>query len=312
MANILNNSDGGFHIGIMCLIYRVLRRSSVPMRMEKIEEMCRPKNLPTGDNQGKKFKQHLNFWMDESHCLWRLNRDSMLELCEETKTVRDDPNPFEIAEMVRKSLFSKSISDITVPIRSTKNEEKILLLILSCLLASGRHLPFGSDGSLKKATYVEIDDLIGSYLEREKYGLNTNEKPFVIPWLLFLGFAEVHGGKIFVDPTRAVRNSLSHIFKSEKSLDITIFLSLLSDALPVLDGGNYQKQTSKVMEKKGRTTYDYKRHISPALAVAFYRLEALKVIKFVGKSDDPLAKQIEHTVTKVPESISQIIYLGGD
>ena len=311
MANILNNSDGGFHIGIMCLIYRVLRRSSVPMKIEKIEEMCGPKNLAQGVSAQAKFKQHLNFWKDESHCLWRLNRDSMLELCEETKTVRDDPTPFEIAEMVRRSLFSKLISDITVPIRSTKNEEKILLLILSCLLASGRHLPFGSDGPLKKAPYLEIDDLIGSYLERDNYGLNTNEKPFVIPWLLFLGFAEVHGGKVFVDPTRAVRDSLPYIFKSEKSLDITTFLGYLSDVLPVLGGGTYQNQTSKMMEKNG-WTFDYKRHISPALAVVFYRLKALKVIEFDEKSDDPLAKQIEHPFTKKPKFITQVIYLGGD
>ena len=310
MANIFNNANPGYHIGIMCLIYRVLWRSTSPMTANQVEELCRPENLKRQPNHKKKFKQTLTFWSDESHCLWEENDDSMLVLLQ--KNFRTEPTPFEIAEVVRVALFKKIIPDIAVKTREAFHGTEPLFLLLSCLLASGRHLPFSGD-PLETGKYSQITELISTYLDSSKHDLNSSEHGQVLPWFVFLGFVELNNNEIVVDPTRAVRDVIKHIFKSTDTLNIREFLIKLNKLLPIFDGGSYQKQTTEIMlAANNGWNFDYKNNISNALSVALYRLHVLKEIKLPPpKSDDPNAIQITHPFTKETKRISQIIYLGG-
>jgi hypothetical protein len=312
MANILNNSDSGYHIGIMCLIYRVLRRATKPLTIGEVTELCAPTSLARNVNQVPKFRETLNFWLvdaTEAHCLWNLNSDLTVNLLDQTAEV--EPEPREIADIVRRALFVKRIPDITVKIRSKGNGDPAnniepLLLQLAALLASGLHLPFNG------APYNQagIGELTRRYLHSE-HKLNSNELPRVIPWFSFLGFMESHNGETWVDPTMAVRQTITKILQPKQVMDIRKFMVELSQLLPVLDGGAYQLQAATVMASKG-WDYDYHTTISPALSHALNRLQVANVIKFVSKSDDSNSIQLIHPQTKTTTSISQITYIGSE
>ena len=312
MANILNNANAGYHIGTMCLIYRVLRRATKPLTINEVTELCSPITLARLDGQAKKFLETLNFWLVDArgaHCLWDLNSDSTLKLLAPTAEV--EPEPREIADIVRCALFAKRIPDITVKIRSKgegdpANNIEPLLLQLAALLASGRHLP------LKGVPYNQagIETLTRDYLHSQ-HKLNSNELPRVIPWFLFLGFMESHNGETWVDPTMAVRQAIAKILQPKQVMDIRRFMADLSELLPVLDGGAYQLQASAVMTSKG-WAFDYHTTVSPALSQALNRLQVANVIKFVSKSDDPNSIRLIHPQTETTTLISQITYIGSN
>jgi len=311
MANILNNANAGYHIGTMCLIYRVLRRANKPLTIVEVTELCAPTTLKRLPDQAKKFLQTLTFWLVDAraaHCLWDLDSDSTLKLLDPTAEV--EPEPREIADIVRRALFAKKITDITVKIRSkgegdpVKNNIEPLLLQLAALLASGRHLPFNG----VPYDQAGIGELTRQYLHVE-HKLNGNELPRVIPWFLFLGFMESHNGETWVDPTMAIRRTITNILQPKQVMDIRQFMVELSQLLPVLDGGAYQLQAATVMASKG-WDYDYHTTISPALSHALNRLQVANVIKFTSKSDDSNSIQLIHPQTETTTSISQITYIG--
>lgn len=311
MANILNNANAGYHIGTMCLIYRVIRRAAKPLTESELTKLCAPSTLFRKDDNKKKFKQTLDFWKDEAHCLWRENSDLTLSLLDPTNN--DNPSPREISNIVRRSLFEKKITDITVNIRSgatrgggPPNHIEPLLLHISALLASGRYLVFSN----KPLTQKGISQFTNQYLEA-RHILNGSEDKQLIDWLLFLGFMENHNDQYWIDPSRSISHALTEMMTPKQTMDIRKFITLLGKRLPVFDGGDYQKQTATVMEKKD-WSFEYPTTVSPSLSHALYRLQVANIIKLVTKSDDPESIQLIHPQTGAKTSISQIAYLGGD
>lgn len=58
-------------------------------------------------------------------------------------------------------------------------------------------------------------------------------------WMAFLGFGR-EGAMFVVDPTVAVRSVIDDVFDGETSLPARLFLSRISQRLPVLDTGSYR------------------------------------------------------------------------
>jgi hypothetical protein len=308
MANILNNSDAGYHIGTMCLIYRVLRRASKPLTTEGLTELCAPSTLSRRSDHPKKFPQTLTFWQHEAHCLWQKHSDSTLTLLD--RSTSPEPGPREIADIVRRALFAKEIPDITVKIRSKgtrdqspPNHIEPLLLQSAALLASGLYLPFKGDPFRQ----ANISSFTVKHLE-DRHTLNDSELAPLISWLLFLGFMEIQSGEYWLDPTRAVGHAITEILKPKQPMDIRKFMEKLGKQLPVIDGGIYQLQAASVMASKG-WSYDYHTAVSPALSHAFNRLQVANIVKFTAKSDDPDAIQLIQPQTNKKSLISQITLL---
>lgn len=311
MANILNNANKGYHIGTMCLIYRVLRRTTKPLTDSQLIELCAPSTLFRKDDHQKKFIDTLEFWKGEAHCLWKENPDLTLSLKDPTNN--DNPSPREISDIVRRSLFAKKITDITVSIRTggkrdggPPNHIEPLLLHISALLASGEYLVFSKEPFKQKG----ISQFTNQYLEA-RHILNGSEDKQLIDWLLFLGFMENHNGQYWIDPSRSISHALTEMMTTKQTMDIRKFITLLGERLPVLDGGDYQKQTANVMEKKD-WSFEYPTTVSAALSHALFRLQVANIIKLVTKSDDQDSIQLIHPYTRAKTSTSQITYLGGD
>ena len=143
------------------------------------------------------------------------------------------------------------------------------------------------------------------------FALNDAEYAGLIEWLTFLGFANQDHDKLVIDPTRAVKDSLKTIFNSKKTMPPREFIKSLGKILPVMDGGNYHKQTMDVMGVK-QWAYDYEKKISFSLSLALRRLEFAAVIGLEPGADDVNSIEMSGPLGLPSKVISNITLRGGD
>lgn len=115
-------------------------------------------------------------------------------------------------------------------------------------------------------------------------------------WAEFLGFFE--GGVL--DCSLAVKGEIDEIFLNASSfiieenevslLPIDKFLSQLSIAIPVIDGGLYNKRIAKAGTSLPNWSDE---QLSPCLSLALYRLEVEKVISLEAKADAAKTKILD-------------------
>jgi hypothetical protein len=103
-------------------------------------------------------------------------------------------------------------------------------------------------------------------------------------WATFLGFGWVSPKFFVIDPTVAVRDSLSEVFSTEKELTAEIFVERLSHSLPVLDGGTYRRKLEDVLDE---TSWQRPRsgQISTSLSRALRRLQSSGELIFDPRAD---------------------------
>ena len=113
-------------------------------------------------------------------------------------------------------------------------------------------------------------------------------------WVTYLGFASNGrfpvSGSLLIDPTNAIRDSLTQVFGKFKTLQADQFLAELSDCIPVVDGGEYRNDLESRLKT---TTGEHAWHpqpsgqLSTSLSRAILRLESLGILKCENKSDAP-------------------------
>ncbi|REE17141.1 hypothetical protein B0G71_0079 [Paraburkholderia sp. BL27I4N3] len=102
-------------------------------------------------------------------------------------------------------------------------------------------------------------------------------------WSVFMGFAS-GDSPLTVDPTVAVRDSLSGIFKDRSTLPAVDFIEALATILPVLDFGSYRQlveseiKNSELASRAGDA-------LSTSLSRALKRLEIGGVVGFEIRAD---------------------------
>ncbi len=102
-------------------------------------------------------------------------------------------------------------------------------------------------------------------------------------WMPYLGFAR-DGATWDIDPTEAVRDALTEIFGTAKTLQVGDFLERLGAELPVLDGGKYRLEVEAVL-RTGAWPKPDENTISTALSRALQRLDREGSIKLEQRSD---------------------------
>ena len=293
---LINNAHAGSQINLLCMIYRVIARNSGKYSVEEIAKTCAPGNLAALPDHVKRFPDNLRFWMHEAHQLWKENENNKLELTR----VASEGSPQAIAVVVNDALFARRIDDI---FGRDANDTEGLFRSLGCLLASDRFV-MDSDQAITKANLEQffVDCLPGHIP-------NDSEKVVVSRYGHFLGFLEIAtSGEYLVDPTRAVRGVLGRVFFDKSELTIDEFLARLSDALPLLDRGNYREQVESKMV--GPVSADKAtRRISKSLSLALERLTFARVLRVEGDSDDPNACQLQMRGTK--RVCSKVHYFAG-
>lgn len=124
---------------------------------------------------------------------------------------------------------------------------------------------------------------------------DTRWKPLV-DWMFFLGLgiktpdetersrpADEPPTALILDPAEAVSDLLPRIFSDSAELPQGTFLDLLADLLPVVDSGTYRQQVEERMTAEW--SRPAKGRLSPSLSRALLRLESVRRIKLVEKSD---------------------------
>jgi hypothetical protein len=106
-----------------------------------------------------------------------------------------------------------------------------------------------------------------------------------VEWALFLGFCtpKQHGG-VMLNPAFAMRAVTPRIISSSE-LGVHDFISGVSQALPVLDGGTYRRVVEGQIARSWRTVMAHE--LSPALSLALLTLEAEGLFQMEMRSDAP-------------------------
>lgn len=104
-------------------------------------------------------------------------------------------------------------------------------------------------------------------------------------WAVFLGIAWSAKVGLVLDPAFAVRFALQDIFAGTLELPQDAFLTRLSDALPVVDGGRYQVAVQAQIGRPWRAHRP--NQISPSLSAAILTLEARGDLRLEVRSDAP-------------------------
>jgi hypothetical protein len=305
MAVLFNTASASSHIGTLCVIYKVLRRSKMnSMTLEKLTALCAPDTLAENQNHTEKFVDMVTFWGAEFHKIWSIDKDQKISLVHVTQN--QHPTPENIAEIVRSALFETPIETITCHKKENKYSTEPLFVSLVCLLACDSHGPFDNF----PITQGAIRDSLARWLG-QGFALNDAEYAGLIEWLTFLGFVNQDHGKLVIDPTRAVKDSLKTIFNSQKTMPIREFIKSLGKILPVMDGGNYHQQTMDVMGVK-QWVFNYEKQISSSLSLALHRLEIAAVIRIEPGADDVNSIEMLGPLGLPLRVISNITLRGGD
>jgi hypothetical protein len=271
---IINNAHPGSQINLLCMIYRVIMRNSGKLTVEEIQSLCSPESLATLPDHVKRFPTNLQFWMHESHQLWREDEQHKLILTRDAASEA----PADIAIVTNEALFAPKMKTI---FGSDEHDTEGLFRALGCLLASDR-FALESPLRMNKPT---LQDFYSQQLR--DFVPNDSERVIVNRYGHFLGFLEgTASGEYLVDPTRAVRGVLGQVFSDRGELEARQFLERLSGLLPLLDGGSYRVEVEKRMA--GPISGDItSRRLSKSLSLALERLTYAGILAHERKSDDP-------------------------
>ena len=116
-------------------------------------------------------------------------------------------------------------------------------------------------------------------------------------WARYLGFIapspRANGGYI-PDPTQAVRDTLPALGRQvRKPIPITYFVSALSEALPVLDGGAYRTAVEKAMAAPPQSVGEEGEY-SHSLSYALRRLAESGTLELLYEADAPGTRSLPH------------------
>jgi hypothetical protein len=113
---------------------------------------------------------------------------------------------------------------------------------LSWMLAQDVYsLDTSSHEAIEALEAVQVKDMTKRMLQNDtRY--NTLKS-----WMHYLGFGR-EGALFVVDPTVAVRGVIDDVFNSDPSLPARLFLSKLSERLPVLDTGLYRVRVEETLK----------------------------------------------------------------
>lgn len=137
------------------------------------------------------------------------------------------------------------------------------------------------DANLDRLAELEGRQLLDS--AAQKIAQNNTRWNGLKTWMLYLGFAR-DGMQWVVDPTQALRETLSEIFGSNRELSGPAFVERAADVLPVLDGGAYRVQVEAALKESAWPRLRAGL-VSSSLSRAIQRLDHEGFITLSNRSD---------------------------
>jgi len=296
--SIINNAGSGSQIRILCLIDRVLnrRKKLTPILCQELIETCRPDNLPKTDGAAKRFKENLDFWLEEG--LWREDEIGI--------TVQD---PESSERNLSQRILSLCIRNHAEKNILQGNRIEPFLRTITTLLCQDQLSFHGQQrGGPSLTTQADIAETINSRLPSDLSINASNDANTLKDWGVFLGFLEPFDKGVITDPTRAIAPILPELFVENDTLSLRDFMTALAERLPMLDGGKYRQVIEPILEEKGwQPPLDNR--VSASLSHALLRLETGFQLILDQPSDDSKSMVLISTDGK-KRSVGTVRYRG--
>jgi hypothetical protein len=299
--SILNNASKGSHLPTLCLVDRLLNRSSMKSKdyisIDSIIQNYSPDQLFISDvvidgdfkveqNPKKKLKETLEFWCD--YPLWDVSSEGI-----RSKSPLNSDS--DLPQRIFKSIFNEK-RDIL-----KGNSVEPLIRSMCQLLALEENVLLGGNSITSSGVAESINSYFPKYLGDDEIRLSVNSADVagLVPYGLFLGLLEsTSSSESVVDPTRAIRGFLNDIYlDGEKSLRIQEFIKRLNLHLPIFDGSENRKKIESLMVEyqtnKIKFTPKKGNEISASLGFALYRLSVEGLIYLEAASDADYRMQFE-------------------
>lgn len=160
---------------------------------------------------------------------------------------------------------------------STENRSADFSRALSWVLAQDI---YSFDMATKAVQALEVDQIKDTSRQAFK---NDTRWTGLQDWMQFFGFTR-ELGVLTVDPTDALRPSITAAFRSDAVVSAQTFFQRLATQVPVLDGGRYRLQVEEILSRSSWSPPP-DGMISTSLSRALQRLAAEGLIAFDRKSD---------------------------
>jgi hypothetical protein len=273
--SILNRPSDGIHSILVVLYNYLLHKRKAPRNI--IIATCAPKTLIADQSP---VRQTLNTWIDlglfeeqSGQCMLSsdlpphaLNTKTGLEALPGVARVivltEDNNRNLWVSEESHSADFTRAISWLSAQDVS--------------------NMPGGTFLDVEALEQLQVKDNNKRIFQNDTrwYGLKA--------WAPFLGFgwsARKEGSEhLFIDPTVAVRESLSNVFQHSKELTAIDFIKRISQILPVLDGGIYRTEIESHLSpehwKAPKTN-----EVSTSLSRSLRRLHFEGIIKLDDRAD---------------------------
>lgn len=272
--SILNRPGDGVYSVLIVLYKCLLVHKKLPI--DKLIMLCAPPSISDQDMAKKTITRWLQLGLFEK------NDDEEILISPVYHPQNRKPNIQQVLndlpKTIRKTIFTEENNENFWTSEGNKSAD--FTRALCWMLAQDIYsMPCGNSESIAR---IENDQFINAS-ERRPFQNDTRWAGFKA-WAIYLGFGW-HSNTFQIDPTVAIRETLSDIFCSEKSpIPQEVFLHQLTEALPVIDGGKYRKRVEKELLASSWSKPN-EHELSTSLSLALTRLHSDGHITLQSQSD---------------------------
>ena len=265
-------SDGYFNV--LIVLYRAIVTYG-PMSKDRLLTLC----SAGSDCDSSRLDQTLNRWTQLG---FFIERGDKLELSSETFESASgqgnvDPLNTVLPSQLRHILFKEQNNKNFWDREGTLAAD--LTRGLAFLLAQDIYaVDLSSHPSVQRFEQRQVSDEDRRILQNDVRwnGLRS--------WGRYLGFLW-QAEKLWIDPTRALREDLSLVFGDKEVLSATDFMRRVAEVLPVLDGGSYRKEVEAALDKSQWQQPARDDLLSTSLSRAIWRLIRAGIVSFENRAD---------------------------
>ena len=291
---LLNTASDGYY-NVLIVVYRALI-SEGSTNKDNLVKMCSDQT----DQSKKRLEQTINKWVQLGLFL---EEEGVISLVPELDEYLGKRKKLEQATeclplIVRRIVFKEENNGRFWEIKKSKAAD--FSRALSWILA--QNIYEFNLGDIKAANAIESQQITD-----QNFHVTGNTVPFggLQTWAEFLGFTW-RSKTTMVDPTRAIREDLPLVFRSEKELTAEAFISRLAVILPVLDGGKYRKMLEKKLDPVKWQKPNRAEILSTSLSRALWRLESLGQIKLESRSDAVDHRELQRSEGRPLKSFTHV------
>ena len=287
---ILNRANDGLYNVLIVLHRAVVTFGSMPK--ERLVSLCEPDS----GSDVTKVGQTLLRWTQLG--LFLESEDGVISLPREHKDIHSLP------AIYRRILFA-DINNQNFWDRE-KSKAADFTRALSFFLAQNIYQSdFGS--------HSQVEALEEQFIQEKENRILQNDTRWngFLHWASFLGFLW-EDGRRWPDPTIAISEELSGVFRGSKEMEAQKFLRDLVEILPVLDGGKYREEVESKLDPSKWQAKDHPNQLSTSLSRALWRLSRPGgPIRLVSKSDSNNALTLQGSGRRDWLSFSHVVAVEG-